>query len=263
MLQDEFMPSTPRKIMELLEAHPEAPASVTTSSGYTPLHVACENSTATFDVIERVLQLHKPAVRVESEFGETPLHCICRNSAAIANEDGDTALDLILKAFPGAAQKVDQGRELPLHWICRSPAASVDTVDAVWKAYPKAAAQLDNFGRTPVDMAKLRFKVLAGKFAEEAGLVTATKQQAAVEEEEITSEPEEKRREEVLRRQYEDGGQRKRVQNETVLDEDTKETVAKKSVCKNCGQPGHLERDCQEAKRGQRSSGAMLYTVRQ
>lgn len=262
MLQDEFMPSTPRKIMELLEAHPEAASSVTTASGYTPLHVACENSTATYEVIERVLQLHKPAARIESAFGETPLHCICRNSAAIANEDGDTALELILTAFPGAAEKVDQGRELPLHWILRNPAATVDTVDAVWKAYPKAAAEIDNFGRTPVDMANLRFKVLAGKFAEEAGLVTATKQQA-VEEEELTPEDEEKRREAVLRRQYEDGGQRKRVQNETVLDVHTKETVAKKSVCKNCGQPGHVERDCQEPRRGQRSSGAMRYTVRQ
>jgi hypothetical protein len=261
LCQDEFMPSTPRKIAELLDAHPDAPTSVTTSSGYTVLHAVCENPSATYEAIESILRLHKPAVKQQSAFGDYPLHCICRNNGAIANEDGDTALELILAAFPGAAEKPDQGKELPLHWICRNPSATVNVVDEVWKAHTKAAAELDNFGRTPVDMANLRFKVLAGKFAEEAGLVAMTKEAAADAAEDLSPEEEEKRREELLRKQYEDGGHRKRVQNEQVLDEEEKDTVTKKSVCRNCGEPGHVERDCQLVKRGQRSSGAMMYTM--
>ena len=97
--------------------------------------------------------------------------------------------------------------------------------------------------------------------AEEAGLVAMTKEAAADATEDLSPEEEEKRREELLRKQYEDGGHRKRVQNEQVLDEEEKDTVTKKSVCRNCGEPGHLERDCQKVKRGQRSSGAMMYTT--
>ena len=264
MCQDEFMPSTPRKIHALLDEHPEAPKMVITGSGYTALHVACENPSATYDVIERLLKLHKAAVRAQSTFGELPLHCICRNKTAVANEDGDTVLELVLKASPSAASSSDAMGEFPLHWICRNPCATVNMVDEVWKAYPKAAAEVDQYAQTPVDYANKRFKVLSGKFAEEAGLAEATKAAGgsggggsgdggSTTGDSADDEAREKAmREDILQKRYEDGGQRLRVQNEQVLDEDGKEKLVEKTVCKSCGEPGHVERDCQKPKRGKR-----------
>ena len=280
------MPSTPRKIHALLDEHPEAPKMVITGSGYTALHVACENPSATYDVIERLLKLHKAAVRAQSTFGELPLHCICRNKTAVANEDGDTVLELVLKASPSAASSSDAMGEFPLHWICRNPCATVNMVDEVWKAYPKAVAEVDQYAQTPVDYANKCFKVLSGKFAEEAGLAEATKaaggsggggggdggstagdpadddaREEAMREDILGStagDPaddearEEAMREDILQKRYEDGGQRLRVQNEQVLDEDGKEKLVEKTVCKSCGEPGHVERDCQKPKRGKR-----------
>ena len=96
------MPSTPRKIAELLEAHPGAAGAVSTGvrpataiprscslsrgggrcccaqSGYYPLHVVCENPTATMEIIELILRLHPAAASAVSAFGEYPLHNICR-----------------------------------------------------------------------------------------------------------------------------------------------------------------------------------------
>ena len=267
------MPSTPRKIHELLDANPEAPKMVSTGSGYTALHVACENPSATFDVIERLLKLHKAAVRVQSTFGELPLHCICRNKTLIANEDGGSSCSRLFRArvfacvfremvshlrshfgqtprsssfsrptpvrfdslslltflptfcsvsahflltfahspAAAAAQAPDGMSELPLHWICRNPSATVNVVDEVWKAFPKGAAEVDQYARTAVDYANKRFKVLSGKFAEEAEITTATKAAGGGSTTGDAADDETKEealREELLQQRYEDGGQR-------------------------------------------------------
>ena len=101
--------------------------------------------------------------------------------------------------------------KLPLNWICRNPSATVNVVDEVWKAFPKGAAEVDQYARTAVDYANKRFKVLSGKFAEEAEITTATKAAGGGSTTGDAADDETKEealREELLQQRYEDGGQR-------------------------------------------------------
>uniref|UniRef100_A0A6V2BLJ0 Uncharacterized protein n=1 Tax=Ditylum brightwellii TaxID=49249 RepID=A0A6V2BLJ0_9STRA len=66
----------------LLETCPEAVKDVG-RYGWTPLHVAIRNKTASLEVIQLLMEKWPEAMRVEDENGCCPLHLACRNRASV------------------------------------------------------------------------------------------------------------------------------------------------------------------------------------
>ena len=92
--------------------------------GTFPLHTACRNASCSLQVVERLIGLHPPAVKIGDSDGNLPLAlaCLSKSSAAPA------VVETLHLAFPGALRIKNSEGDLPLHIACSNPSSTAAQV---------------------------------------------------------------------------------------------------------------------------------------
>ena len=101
-----------------------------------------------------MLRLYPESLHAINEHGWLPIH----NAAEGRNTK---AIDLLLMHDPSAASKMSTGEksELPLHLACDTGREHVETVKALFDAYPEAILTRDSNGRSPIDIARVSAEI--------------------------------------------------------------------------------------------------------
>jgi ankyrin repeat protein len=105
--------------------------------GRLALHVAAE-SAAAIDVVELLTQNHPDAVNIRDSRGFLPIH-----AAAAASSTSDRALPILQHLFhlwPESLNERDRNGRLPFHVAALNPAAELDVLLFLLKAWPPAVS---------------------------------------------------------------------------------------------------------------------------
>ena len=135
----------------LIDEYPESmKIGAVGGGGELPIHRACRWGTRedTVYTIQYLLELHPECLHARDNMGWLPIH----NAAA----GGDTkAIELMLMHDPNAASKESTGEkpQLPLHIACNTGKEHLDTVKALFDAFPEAILTRNQDGKTPIDLA--------------------------------------------------------------------------------------------------------------
>lgn len=114
--------------------------------GDMPLHEVCHTG-APYQVIQRLIHAHKPALKTKGFCGRLPLHYASYNKPSV------NVIKLLLQHYPDAAFITDDDGRLPLHLaVVRN--ASGQSIQALIAANPKGLSTANKFGCTPVMLAR-------------------------------------------------------------------------------------------------------------
>lgn len=111
-----------------------------------PLHIACL-CRASYDVIALLLDAYVDATRIPDDAGCIPLHYACRKGI------NEKVIQRLLTLNHRGAYSTDSYSLLPIHWACKY-SASLAVVECLLRAHPHSVDCLDQFGRSPMDVAK-------------------------------------------------------------------------------------------------------------
>eukprot|EP00985_Skeletonema_marinoi_P009831 scaffold4617_cov165-Skeletonema_marinoi.AAC.1 len=112
--------------------------SVVWESGYTTLHLACENTHVTLNIVQRLVDAHRDSVRQEDDEGWMPLHYLCSNDE-LDDMVSVEILRLLLEKCPESARHVNKDGYLPIFIACGRGSRSPDFCCMLIEAYPASA----------------------------------------------------------------------------------------------------------------------------
>jgi len=139
--------------------------------GDLPLHICCDSG-APFQIVQKLIHVHQPALRKKGFCGRLPLHYAAYNKPSV------NIIKLLLRHYPEAAKELDEDGRLPLHLaVVRN--APKQSIQALVEAYPKALVTPNKFGNTPVELA--RNELVADLLTEELNRPRGIKAKMAVE----------------------------------------------------------------------------------
>jgi hypothetical protein len=105
------------------------------------------------DAISALVQTHRPIASLTDSFGRTPLHLACMD----VNNCGETALDVILEAWPKAAAHQDMEGRAPLHYlVARNDDIPLGILQKIIATCPAALTMKDLVKETPLDLVESR-----------------------------------------------------------------------------------------------------------
>eukprot|EP00984_Skeletonema_dohrnii_P014151 scaffold5922_cov109-Skeletonema_dohrnii-CCMP3373.AAC.4 len=107
-------------------------------SGCTPLHLACENTHVTLNIVQRLVDAHPDSVRQEDDEGWMPLHYLCDNDE-LDDMVSVEILRLLLEKYQGSVRHVNNVGHLPIHVACGRNSRSPDFCRELIEAYPASA----------------------------------------------------------------------------------------------------------------------------
>jgi ankyrin repeat protein len=150
------------------------------STGQTPLHIACLSEHTTLNVVQLLIDAFPDSVRHEDNGGSMPLHCLCANN----NLDEEVRMDILkllvercpesvrhtnrcdrlpihiaaahqspefcrvlIEAYPGS-ERISNGHGLPFHVACFCN--TVATAKYLYQLYPESINVADNDGWHPI-----------------------------------------------------------------------------------------------------------------
>jgi len=154
----------------------------------TPLHLSCQNSCVTLEVVNLIYNKWPYAIRKRDKFGYLPLHRLCTNEhlndiasldilrflinidptlmreatgetmflpihLAVANKS-TTFCKVLIDSYPESIQLTRFG-SFPIHKACRrgSRDDKVETIAYMFKKYPESINARDSIGRLPIHCA--------------------------------------------------------------------------------------------------------------
>lgn len=128
-----------------IDAYPEE-AMVEDRMGDLPLHIVCDSG-APFQVVQRLIQAHKPALQKRGFCGRLPLHYAAYSKPSV------NVIKLLLRHYPEGATVLDEDGRLPLHLaVIRN--APKQSIEALIDAHPRALGTPNKFGNKPSELAR-------------------------------------------------------------------------------------------------------------
>ncbi len=161
----------------LLDCNPDA----LSSTGETPLHVACGNENVTLNMVQLLIDAFPDSLRHEDDKGLMPLHTLCNNK----NLDDEVAVDILklllercpesvrhaarngnlpihiaaryhspdfcrtlIETYPGSERMTNDSGDLPFHFVCQCN--TVATAKYLYQLYPESINVADNDGWYPI-----------------------------------------------------------------------------------------------------------------
>mmetsp|Transcript_26747 Transcript_26747/g.73586 ORF Transcript_26747/g.73586 Transcript_26747/m.73586 type:complete len:800 (-) Transcript_26747:1019-3418(-) len=119
----------------------------TSTTGFTPLHMACENIPPK-EILQKLIKLSPSAVGLKfMPGGKLPLHVACTWHAP------KESIDLLLATDRNVCKVPDELGNLPIHLACFSGAPSI-VIEHLLKAYPKAVLFRNAQGSLAEDIAR-------------------------------------------------------------------------------------------------------------
>ncbi len=114
--------------------------------GDLPLHIVCDSG-APFQVVQRLIRAHKPALQKRGFCGRLPLHYAAYSKPSV------NIIKLLLKHYPEGATVLDEDGRLPLHLaVIRN--APKQSIEALIDAHPRALGTPNKFGNKPSELAR-------------------------------------------------------------------------------------------------------------
>ena len=134
------------------------------SHGLLPLHIACQHSSTSVEVIDKLILGAPITVHIGDSFAWLPIHFACANP--------DASVDIVNRLLRDANDTVrfkNNNAQLPIHLACVS-GASFEVISRLLKDAPETVQDEDYLSRTPI--------LLAGSYGAQEEIINRLQQVA-------------------------------------------------------------------------------------
>jgi ankyrin repeat protein len=141
----------------LLDCNPD----VLSSTGQTPLHIACNSTQVTLKIVQLLIDAFPEPVRHEDNKGCMPIHLLCCNKK-LNDEIGLEILKLLLKSYPESDNDPNINNYEFFHNACRNRSVTEGILRYLLKHFPNAARCTGILGELPLHNICLNKNVTLG-----------------------------------------------------------------------------------------------------